>query len=94
MLTSADCVEPDDFLCSSISGGRERDVDLTEMMRMRTEISKTMVEEVRLENRLANEQNKEIMKNGLKTLGDQVNKERVYFEADRVEQLSATKATW
>ena len=74
-----------DYL-NSISGTRERDADLTGMMQLRRELE-DMVEEVRLENRLANE---EIMRNGLRTLGEQIHKERVYFEADRVERLSAT----
>ena len=78
-----------DYL-NSISGARERDADLTGMMQLRRELE-DMVEEVRLENRLANEENKEIMRNGLRTLGEQIHKERVYFEADRAERLSATK---
>ena len=80
-----------DYL-NGISGDRERDVDLTGMMQLRRDLE-DMVEEVRLENRLANEENKEIMRNGLRTLGDQIHKERMYFEADRAERLSATKAT-
>ena len=78
-----------DYL-NSITGTRERDADLTGMMQLRRELE-DMVEEVRLENRLANEENKEIMKNGLKTLGEQIHKERMYFETDRAERLSATK---
>ena len=78
-----------DYL-NSITGTRERDADLTGMMQLRRELE-DMVEEVRLENRLANEENKEIMKNGLKTLGEQIHKKRMYFETDRAERLSATK---
>ena len=71
-------------------GFRERDADPTGVMQLRRDLE-DMVEEVRLENRLANEENKEIMKNGLKTLGEQIHKERMYFETDRAERLSATK---
>ena len=73
-----------------ITGTRERDADLTGMMQLRRELE-DMVKEVRLENRLANEENKEIMKNGLKTWGEQIHKERMYFETDCAERLSATK---
>ena len=66
-----------DYL-NSITGIRKRDANLTGMIQLRRELEH-MVQEVRLENRLANEENKEIMKNGLKTLGEQVHKERVYF---------------
>ena len=78
-----------DYL-NSITGTRKRDANLTGMIQLRRELE-DMVEEVRLENRLANEENKEIMKNGLKTLGEQIHKERMYFETDRAERLSATK---
>ena len=90
MQISANCVKRMNNQALPLEREKKRDVNLTEKMRMRQELE-DIFDEFRLEKRLANEENLEIMKNGLRTLVDQTHKDCMYFETDRTQRLSANE---
>ena len=73
------------------SGERERDVDPHRDDEIETRSRRTWSKKFASRIDSPMKKIKKFMENGLRTLGDQIHRERVYFEVDRAERLSATK---